>query len=659
MSRIDTSIASDKRKRKWIVLSSIVLLALVMASYLAWLFLLKGFTVTVHPAEAAQTQRFAVASGSGFFIENKLYMLGPRAEIVISADKFEPLQRLVLSSEQSNLSVTLQPMPASIKLDTVPAVADISWTVNGQLYSQGPMLTGRFAPGEYQISAEQPYFQPQSLTLTAAIADDIAQTLTLTPVQGELTLASRPAGASVTVNGQVVGKTPLILPQNGGSYQVQVNLEGYEPVQDTIDISYRQPKAARDYFLQPLQAVLTIATTPQDGVLLLNGKPASSPASIDAGKAYTVRYEKAGYLAQSQNVTLKPAEQRTLNFELKAEMGQVRFSANHTADVLINGKMVGQTPLTLSLQALAQNVEFRKTGYRTVSRTVTPSQRQTQTVQADMLTEFDARRREGKPLFAQTLGINLIEVQLKAFTMGSPANEADRGRNEHPLNVNFSRNIWVSAHEITEAQYGAFKGQTGGSALPVTQVSWLDAVKFSNWLSVQEGLAAFYNLQGDRVVGINADSPGYRLLTEAEWEFIAKHNRRAARTTYVWGSEDRLRDKQGNFADKSVQGQQTFFFRDYNDGFAGKAPVGSFRADRAGFYDLDGNVREWVHDAYAVTAPDTTRQYTDYRGAASGQGHVIKGASYKSGRLKELRASIRNEGNRPQDDVGFRIARYQ
>src|SRR5690606_21456397 len=149
-----------------------------------------------------------------------LYLLGSSAEIEVSADKFEPLQRLVLSSEQSNLSVTLQPMPASIKLDTLPEVADISWTVNGQLHSQGPMLTGRFAPGEYQISAEQPYFQPQSLILTAAMADEIAQTLTLAPVQGELTLASRPAGASVTVNGQVVGKTPLRLTQNGGSYQV-------------------------------------------------------------------------------------------------------------------------------------------------------------------------------------------------------------------------------------------------------------------------------------------------------------------------------------------------------------------------------------------------------------------------------------------------------
>ena len=102
MSRIDTSIASDKRKRKWIVLSSIVLLALVMASYLAWLFLLKGFTVTVLPAEAAQTQRFAMVSGSGFFLENKLYLLGSRAEIEVSADKFE--QKLALKRGDTELA---------------------------------------------------------------------------------------------------------------------------------------------------------------------------------------------------------------------------------------------------------------------------------------------------------------------------------------------------------------------------------------------------------------------------------------------------------------------------------------------------------------------------------------------------------------------------
>lgn len=658
MSRIDDAITSDKRKRKWLVLTAVLFFTCLLAVYLSWLFLLKGFTVKVLPAEAAQSQQFAVSSGTGFFIEDKFYLLGAQAKIQVSASKFAAKELLVLSSQDSNISVTLEPMPATVKLLTAPQLAETSWSVNGQLLGQGQSFTEQFQPGSYQITAEHPSYQPASISVELAAADEITETLTLTPVQGNLVLASRPAGAAISINGELVGQTPLSMPKPGGSYQVELTLAGYEPLQDTINLTYRQPAQQRDYFLRPVQAKLTIAATPADGILLVNGKPAQSPLSLDAGKAYTVRYEKPGYLSQTQSLTLQAGEQRTLQMALKAELGQVRFSANEVADVFINGQLQGQTPLTLSLPALAQPVEFRKSGYRTVSRTVTPSSRQQQTVQAEMLTEFAARRREGKPLFAETLGIQFIGVQPKAFTMGSPPNETDRGRNEHQINVDFSRNIWVSAHEITEAQFAAFSGKGPGSALPVTQVSWLDAVKFTNWLSEQEGLAPFYIIQGDRLSGIRANSNGYRLLTEAEWEFIAKHNRRAARTTYVWGNEERLRAKQGNFADKALQGQQTFIFRDYEDGFAGKAPVGSFKAERAGFFDLDGNVREWVHDYYALNVPNTEQVQMDYLGVSSGQGHVVKGASFKSGRMKELRASIRAEGSGPEDDVGFRIARY-
>ncbi|MDT9702662.1 SUMF1/EgtB/PvdO family nonheme iron enzyme, partial [Streptomyces sp. P17] len=85
-----------------------------------------------------------------------------------------------------------------------------------------------------------------------------------------------------------------------------------------------------------------------------------------------------------------------------------------------------------------------------------------------------------------------------------------------------------------------------------------------------------------------------------------------------------------------------------------KAAHGRFKAERAGFFDLDGNVREWVHDYYALNVPNTEQVHMDYLGVSSGQGHVVKGASFKSGRFKELRASIRAEGSGPEDDVGFR-----
>lgn len=659
MSRIDDAISLGQRKHKRFVLTAVVFCCLLLGIYLGWLFLLKGFTLQVLPAEAAQSQRFKVTSGIGLFIQDKFYLVGQTATIEVSADKFAAKTLLVQEEHDRNLSITLEPMPASVNLQTIPALAEVNWFVDGELVSQSLNLTTELAPGRYQIKAEHPAYQPAELTLELATADEVQQTLNLTPFTGHITLTSRPSGATIHLNGEHVGKTPLSFAKLGGEYQLSLTLEGYEPLQETINLTYRDPQQERDYFLRPVQAKLTVQATPADGILLVNGSPAQSPISVDAGKTHTVRYEKPGFLAQTQSVTLQAKEQRTLEFTLKPEFGQVKFTANEEAEIFINGLKQGTTPLTLSLAALSQQVEFRKAGYRTVQRTITPSSRHQQNVTAEILSEFVARRREGKPLFAETLGIQFVVVQPKPFTMGSPPNEIDRGRNEHPIQVDFSRNIWVSAHEITEAQYGAFRGTASSTTLPVTQVSWLDAVKFCNWLSEQEGLQPFYLLQGDQLLGIRTESQGYRLLTEAEWEFIAKHNRRAARTTYVWGNEERLRAKQGNFADKALQGQQTFVFRDYDDGFAGKAPVGSFKADRAGFFDLDGNVREWVHDYYALQVPNTDKVQRDYLGVPSGQAHVVKGASFKSGRFKELRASIRAEGTVAADDVGFRIARYQ
>lgn len=647
------------KRTRWFILGGVLVFGALLLAYFSWLFLLKGFTVKVLPAEAAISQHFSVKNGVGFFIENRFYLLGSQANIEVSAQKFSPQQVPVKATQDSTLTVTLQPLPAQITIATTPSSAQTQWHIDAQLVAQSAEYAAQWQPGTYQLTAAHPFYKPAMLTLQVAAGDEIQQTLALEPVQGQLVLASRPQGAEVMLDGKAVGKTPLQLSVAGGRYQVQLQLQGYEPVNEDITVSYEQTASSREYFLQPEQARLNVTTAPQDGILLVNGKSAVSPLSLDANKPYTIRYEKAGYIAQSQQVTLAAGAEQSLAFTLQPELGQVHFTANQSAEVYINGKAVGTTPLQLALQTTSQNIEFRKAGYRTVTRTITPSAQQTQRVQAELLTEFAARRQAGQQLFAETLGIQFIAVQPKAFTMGSAANETDRGRNEQQVQVSFSRNIWVSAHEITEAQYAAYRKQGAASTLPVTQVSWLDAVSFTNWLSEQEGLTPFYVIQNGQVTAVRADSQGYRLLTEAEWEFIAKHNRRSARTTFVWGNEARLRAKQGNFADASLQGKQTFVFSDYNDGFAGKAPVGSFKAERAGFFDLDGNVREWVHDAYAVNVASTTEVLVDYLGAANGQGHVIKGASYKSGRIKELRASIRAQGNEPADDVGFRIARYQ
>lgn len=658
MVTLDEAIEKGRRKRRLLAVSFSVSLITLLVLYFGWLFLTKGYSFSVKPEAAAQTQRFAVQSGIGFFIDDTYYVLGSDSDVAVSADKYQTKEVRINSASPSTIEVELLPKPAQVTLTTTPAGKENVWFVNGEQWQLGEVFDQNLAPGRYTVSVSNPAYEPASLDIEALIDGRIDQTIPLTPISGTITIDSSPAGAEVTINGDAIGVTPVATTRTGGEYAVVVNKPGYEPLKDTVRLTRRQKAPSRDYKLQPLQATVQVSMAPSGGALIVDGKPATSPVSVDANKQHEFRYEKAGYIKQSQTLTLKPGAEKRLRFELAPEMGTVSFTATLASEVYVNGKSLGSTPLKTTLQTVPAKVEFRKAGYRTVKQTVEPSVQRVSHVKAEMLREFDARRKEGKPLFVSSLGIEMARISPKAYTMGSPVNEAGRGRNEHRVNVDFSRSVWVSRHEITEAQFAAFKGTGSKTQMPVTQVSWVDAALFSNWLSHKEGLTPFYNVQNGQVTGVNTGSRGYRLPTEAEWEYLAKMNRRANPTVYVWGSQERMRDKQGNFADESVKDQQTFFLRGYNDGFAGKAPVGSFKAERGGFYDLDGNVREWVHDRYTLAPPNKNRVHTDYLGADRGNERVVKGASFKTGRLKNLRVSLREGVSEPADDIGFRIARY-
>ena len=96
---------------------------------------------------------------------------------------------------------------------------------------------------------------------------------------------------------------------------------------------------------------------------------------------------------------------------------------------------------------------------------------------------------------------------------------------------------------------------------------------------------------------------------------------------------------------------------DYNDGFRGAAPVGSF-AGQSGFHDLGGNVAEWMQDYYAVYPGMANTLVTDPSGPVTGDHHVVRGASWRQGSIAELRLSYRDYSREPRPDLGFRIARY-
>jgi formylglycine-generating enzyme required for sulfatase activity len=252
------------------------------------------------------------------------------------------------------------------------------------------------------------------------------------------------------------------------------------------------------------------------------------------------------------------------------------------------------------------------------------------------------------------------------FPMGSARREAGRRANEGQRAVDLQRRFYVSLREITNAQFREFRpdhrsGFVGQVTLeldrqPVVNVSWQDAAAYCNWLSGQDGLKPAYESKGGRLTAIVPATNGYRLPTEAEWEWIARGGGGGLRK-YPWGDSLPVPPGSGNYADRLAQPLVPQFLADYDDGFAVTAPVGSFGANPLGFIDLGGNVAEWAHDIYTVQ-PAGGAVSVDPAQGGEGVLHTIRGSSWKNSGVTELRLAFRDYGDNKRNDVGFRIARY-
>ena len=247
------------------------------------------------------------------------------------------------------------------------------------------------------------------------------------------------------------------------------------------------------------------------------------------------------------------------------------------------------------------------------------------------------------PLEAQSISMVLI----KGGTFWQGSNEAPYSSNEQAHKTTL-RSYYISSTEITQAQWldvmGNNPSKFSGKDRPVEYVSWYDAVKFCNALSLKEGLTPVYTISGS-TVDWNKTAGGYRLPTEAEWEYAARGGQFGAiddeplvRAPYA-GSED----------------ANTVGWYEKNSNKSTK-PVGQKAPNQVGLYDMSGNVWEWCWDWYG-TYPKEAVENPDGANRQSGQ-KVLRGGSWFTPE-KLLRVTYRywNVPTFKVNSVGFRVAR--
>ena len=211
---------------------------------------------------------------------------------------------------------------------------------------------------------------------------------------------------------------------------------------------------------------------------------------------------------------------------------------------------------------------------------------------------------------------NFVLVKAGTFTMGSPTNEKDRYSDERQHTVRISKDFYISKYEVTQGEYRSIMGTNPsdtdgglGNNNPVNRVSWYDAVEYCNKRSEREGLTPAYTINGNNVTW-NKTANGYRLPTEAEWEYAARGGQKAGSYNIYAGS-----DNIDNVAW-------------YISNSGGKThPIGQKQANELGIYDMTGNVWEWCWDWYGDYPSGSV---TDPSGPSSGEYRVLRGGSWDS-----------------------------
>ena len=268
---------------------------------------------------------------------------------------------------------------------------------------------------------------------------------------------------------------------------------------------------------------------------------------------------------------------------------------------------------------------------------------------AMMLLIISCSKDDRNPVELEKQGtIPMVLIPAGTFQMGNTGAYSGYDSEKPVHTVTISKAFYMSKYEITQKQYQAVMDTNPsnfiGENLPVEMVTWYNAIAFCNALSQLEGLAPCYTINGTNV-SCNWEANGYRLPTEAEWEYAAKAG---TSTDFYSGSLthsgsspiDPNLDKIGWYAGNSASKTQS---------------VGQKQANAFGLYDMSGNLYEWCWDWYGDYTSATA---TDPKGPTYGSNRIHRGGSWIS-TAYYCRSALRNyfNPNFSHNIIGFRVVK--
>lgn len=253
---------------------------------------------------------------------------------------------------------------------------------------------------------------------------------------------------------------------------------------------------------------------------------------------------------------------------------------------------------------------------------------------------------------------NFVLITGGTFEMGSPDTEGWRSEDETQHIVTVS-NFYMSQYEVTQAEYAEVMNDNpssfSGDNLPVENISWLDAVAYCNARSELEGLTPAYAIDGQTVTW-DRSADGYRLPTEAEWEYACR-----AGTETPFNTENSISAEEANYyGHYPYEIEENYFSQGNLDTQPGEyrqttVEVTSFSPNGWGLYNMHGNVSEWVWDYYGAYSAE---EQTDPTGPETGTLRVYRGGGWNDF-AKNMRSAYRAAmaEEKGSFNIGIRLVR--
>ena len=526
------------------------------------------------------------------------------------------------------------PALSTLIVETTPPGAEV--LIAGEAVGRTPLEVPDLSAGEYDVTLRHGLYAMLSETITLPDPADpermtIRMERTLTRATGALTVRTEPAGAWIERAGErLAERTPAtIAGLPAGPLTLTVGADEHRPLQVSANVPGNGVETLE----------LTLERSMTYGTLTLELTPGDAEAALpDIGLAYeagmripegrhSVEVRREGYLPETRMIEVAGITRSRISLALNPQPFTVS-TAPKGASVTFPSRDQGYSP-GMMLTPGEYRVRAVLPGYETWEDIVSHDRRPTN----HAVTLKTGASEFADPLVSGGIGPTMVAIPAGSFRMGC-VSRIDCRSNEVPVHaVTLAKPLALSKFEVTCADFGRFARAAGRdqtrdrfcpeeSSAPAVNVSWDDAVAYTEWLSSETFRP-------------------YRLPSEAEWEYAA---RAGTETRYSWGNS--VGAERAN-----CNGCRSRANRDRR----GTVAVGSFRANRWGLHDMHGNAWEWVSDC----------RLDDYEGAA-GDGaprtapdcgeRVLRGGSWRvnSGRVRAAQRGWGDEALRV-DDVGIRV----